>query len=137
MPAWKRVWREGIVPQLPLAGLRALELALAKDDRRLIQKQTTYPPPVPCLKDRLPEGACALGFCGWQADGARTVEEVEEFFAKVCFEADRAVGEAAACRFFLNAYDDWDRETMRRQLAPEVAWAIAEKQRCQSSSSVP
>jgi hypothetical protein len=43
-----------------------------------------------------------VGYCAWQGDGLETVAEVEEFFARVCFEADQVLGEPAACRWFLN-----------------------------------
>ena len=49
-----------------------------------------------------------------------TVAEVEEFFARACFEADQCLGEPAACRWFLNWFDDTPRDEPRRQLLPEV-----------------
>jgi hypothetical protein len=73
------------------------------------------------------EGACALGFCGWQGDHLTTVGEVEEFFAKCCFEADRRLGEPAACRWFLNWFDDTPRKEMRRELLDEIEHTLAER----------
>jgi hypothetical protein len=54
-----------------------------------------------------------------------TVAEVEEFFARVCFEADQRLGEPAACRWFLNWYDEAPRAEMRRLLLAEVNRALA------------
>ena len=73
-----------------------------------------------CVQDWPVEAACALGYCGWQGDGLETVGEVEEFFARACFEADQRLGEPAACRWFLNWFDDTPRDEMRRELLAEV-----------------
>lgn len=56
-----------------------------------------------------------------------TVGEVEEYFAKLCHDADRRLGEQAACRHFLNWFDDASREDMRRELLAEVEWALADR----------
>jgi hypothetical protein len=120
METWRKVWREGMAPQLSDGGLAALGRALEQDDTRLIQQATTTPPPLPCVQDWPVEAACAVGFCGWQGDGLVTVAEVEEFFARACFETDQALGEPAACRWFLNWFDETPREQMRRELLTEV-----------------
>ncbi len=52
--------------------------------------------------------------------GRARVEECEEFFAKSCFDADERLGEKAACRWFLNWFDDTPRDQMRRDLLTEV-----------------
>ena len=89
MESWRKVWREGLAPMLSTKGLQALKLALVRDDERLTQGATTTPPPMQCVLDWPVEGACVVGYCAWQGDGLETVGEVEEFFAKVCFEADQ------------------------------------------------
>jgi hypothetical protein len=127
MEAWRKVWREGVAPQLSTAGLEALRLALTTDDQRLLQGATTTPPPLQCVQEWAVEAACAVGFCGWQGDGLETVAEVEEFFARVCFEADQALGEPASCRWFLNWFDETPREEMRRQLLAEVGRTLAQR----------
>jgi hypothetical protein len=127
MESWRKAWREGFVPQLSTAGLEALRQALATDDARLIQGATTSPPPLQCVQDWPVEACCVLGFCGWQGEGLQTVAEVEEDFARLCFEADQALGEPAACRYFLNWYDDTPRAEMRRELLSEVEQALAER----------
>jgi hypothetical protein len=128
MDSWRIVWRDGFVPVLPTSGLQALRDALVSDDPRLTQGSTTTPPPLLCVQDWLVEAACALGYCGWQGDRLRTVAEVEEFFARVCFEADHRLGEPAACRWFLNWFDDTPRDAMRRELLEEVDLALAARQ---------
>ena len=125
MDRWRNVWRNGFVPTLPTTGLLALREALQSDDPRLTQGSTTTPPPLMCVQDWDVEAACALGFCGWQGDGLGTVGEVEEFFSRVCFEADQRLGEPAACRWFLNWFDDTPRDAMREELIAEVEWALA------------
>ncbi len=127
MESWRLVWHEGFVPGLSTAGLEALREALLTDDPRLIQGSTTMPPPLMCVSDWPVEAACALGYCAWHGNGLETVGEVEEFFARVCFEADQRLGEPAACRWFLNWFDDAPRDEMRRELLAEVEKALVER----------
>ncbi len=127
MEAWRKVWREGLAPQLSTAGLEALRLALASDDPRLLQGATTSPPPLQCVQDWAVEAACVVGFCGWQGDGLETVADVEEFFARVCFETDQVLGEPAACRWFLNWFDETPRDEVRRLMVAEVTRALVQR----------
>jgi hypothetical protein len=120
METWRKVWREGLGPQLSTAGLEALHKALQTDDARLLQGATMSPPPLQCLCDWAVEGACVIGYCGWQGQGLDTVSEVEEFFHQVCFEVDKALSEPAACRWFLNWFDETPRSEVRAQLLVEV-----------------
>src|SRR5437899_12916665 len=113
MESWRKVWRDGFAPILPTAGLEALREALANDDPRLAQGSTTTPPPLMCVQDWPVEAACAVGFCAWQGEGLETAGEVEEFFARACFEADPRIGVPAACRYFLSWFDDTPRLAMR------------------------
>ena len=125
MESWRKVWREGLAPLLSTQGLEALRQALVTDDARLLQGATTTPPPLSCVQDWPVEGACALGYCGWQGDGLETVAEVEEFFARMCFEIDQRLGEPAGCRWFLNWFDETPRAQMRQLLLAEVKRALA------------
>ena len=127
MEAWRKVWRDGLAPLLSTKGLAALKRALERDDERLTQGATTTPPPMQCVLDWPVEGACVVGYSAWQGDGLETVGEVEEFFAKVCFEADQRLGEPAAVRYFLNWFDDTPRDEMRRQLLSEVERGLADR----------
>jgi hypothetical protein len=126
--AWQRCWRDGLAPQLSTPALLALQKALESDDPRLLQGSTTSPPPLQCVQDWPVEGACSLGYCGWQGEGLETVGQVEEFFAHVCFEADQLLGEPAASRWFLNWFDETPRDTMREQLTAEIARVLAQRQ---------
>ncbi len=127
MESWRKVWREGVAPLLSTPALEALQNALASDDARLLQGATTTPPPLQCVQDWPVEAACALGFCGWQGEGLETVAEVEEYFARTCFEIDQRLGEPAACRWFLNWFDETPRNEMRELLLAEVQHALAQR----------
>jgi hypothetical protein len=127
MENWRKVWREGLVSQLSTTGLEALSQALARDDGRLIQQATCNPPPAEIFRDEVVEGACALGFCAWRGEGLETVGEIEAFFIRTCLAADDALGEPAACRHFLNWFDDTPRSDMRRQLLGEVKRALNDR----------
>lgn len=127
MESWRTVWRNGFAPIMPTRGLEALRDALAADDPRLTQGCTTTPPPLMSITDWPCEGACVLGFCGWQGEGLSTVGEVEEFFAKACYDADQRLGEPAECRWFLNWFDDTPRGEMRRDLLVEVERELARR----------
>ena len=127
MESWRMVWREGFAPVLPTEGLRALRDALKCDDGKLTQGATTTPPPLMCVQDWPVEACCAVGFCGWRGESLETVGEVEEFFARACFEADQRLGEPAACRWFLNWFDDTERVEMRAALLEEVERTLSER----------
>jgi hypothetical protein len=68
-----------------------------------------------------------LGYCGWQGEGLETVGEVEEYFARVCYEADCCLEEAGAVRFFLNWFDETPRDAMRAQLLAELNRSLAQR----------
>lgn len=127
MESWRYVWRNGFVPSISTAGLQALKTALETDDPRLTQGSTTTPPPLMAVQDWPCEGACGVGYAGWQGDGLETVGKVEEYFAKLCFEADQRLGEPAACRWFLNWFDDTPRDEMRRELLAEVKESLCQR----------
>lgn len=118
--AWRRAWREGFAPLLSVAALQALKRALIRDDPRLIQGATTSPPPLHVVREWPCEGACGLGYGGWQGEGLETVGEVDQRFAELCLQADQRLGEPAEGRWFLNWFDETPRDEMRRQLLPEV-----------------
>jgi hypothetical protein len=124
MEAWRNVWRKAIVPLAPLEGLIALRKALEDDSPKLLQGVTCQPPPLMCVQDWDCEASDALSFLFWQA-GLDTVGEVGEAFARACFEIDQRLGEPAACRWFLNWWDETPRGTAIENLLPEVDLAIA------------
>jgi len=123
----QHAFRNGIAPQLSTAGLVALRAALASNDPRLLRGACTMPPPLQCVQDWPVERCCPIGFAGWQGEGLTTVAEVEEHFARVCFEADEALGEPAACRWFLNWWDTTPREEARPLLLAEIEAELARR----------
>ncbi len=127
MESWRKVWRDGLAPLISTGGLEALRTALSSDDARLLQGATTTPPPLQCVQDWPVEAACALGYCGWQGEGLESVAEVEEYFARLCFEVDQRLGEPAACRWFLNWFDETPRDEMRNLLLAEVNRTLAQR----------
>jgi hypothetical protein len=125
MKDWRPAWR-AMAALMPIEGLIALRQALIDDSEALLQGATTEPPPLICVQDWACEGACAAGYAFWRA-GHDTVGEVEECFARLCFEADRAMGEPAGVRHFLNWFDETPRDEMRRELLPEVNAEVARR----------
>lgn len=129
METWRRVWRGGVAPSLSYRGLLALKKALLDDDSRLIQGATTTPPPLRCVWDWPTEAACAIAYCGWIGDKvSSTVGDVEEYFAKACFEIDQRLDQPAGCRYFLTWYDETPRAEMIRDLSQEVESSITDKE---------
>lgn len=155
MESWQKVFREGFAPLLTVKNLEDLRRALVEDDPRLIQKATTLPSPLQCVKEWDCEGACLFTFPGvmdmggFQASleelrsaepgtlmsrigsnlGACKVKDAEEFFARMCYEIDKRIGEPAGCRHLLNVYDDLPRDEMRKAMLGEVQFALAERLR--------
>jgi hypothetical protein len=127
MESWRKVWRDGFSPGLSSRGLQALRSALVGDDGRLLQGATTSPPPMAAVQDWPIEACCAIGFCGWQGEGLSTVGQVEEYFARACMECDTRLEEPAACRYFLNFFDETPRDEMRRLLVEEINRELAER----------
>lgn len=119
------VFMNGFVPTLSERSLTALKAACDANDPRLNQGSTTTPPPLMCVQDWPCEAACAIGFCGWRGDDKDTVGEVEEFFAAKCFQADQLLGEPAACRHFLNWFDETPRSECLATLSKWVDTALA------------
>jgi len=128
MNTWQKVWREGLAPRLSTAGLHALRRALVADDDRLLQGETTAPPYLESLQDEAVAAACAVGFCAWQGgEGLFTVAQVNAQFERICWGADVALREPAACRVFLHWFDQTPRKEMRRQLLEEVNRTLDER----------
>ncbi|HMF17365.1 MAG TPA: hypothetical protein VKE98_09175 [Gemmataceae bacterium] len=128
MNTWQKVWREGLAPRLSTSGLHALRRALVADDQRLLQGDTTCPPYLDSLGDEAVQAACALGYCAWKGgDGLFTVSQVNAQFERICWGADVALKEPAACRVFLHWFDKTPRKEMRRQLLEEVNRTLEER----------
>lgn len=131
MESWRYVFRHGFAPVLPLEGLKILKVALETDDRFLLQGRTTFPTQLEDVADdRTCEAGCPIATCGVAEHGGygvATVGQVQDFFAKSCFDADQKLGDPASCRRLLNWIDGTDRDEMRRELLAEVNLAITQK----------
>lgn len=127
MESWRKVWREGFVPQFNKLHLEVILKVLLEDDPKLLQGVTTVPPPLHCVQDWPVEACCVTAYAGWKGNELVTVAEVVEFFSHICYECDMLVGEPAGCRWFLNFYDEAPRDEMRRELLAEVELALAQK----------
>jgi hypothetical protein len=128
MNTWQKVWREGLAPRLSTSGLHALRRALVADDERLLQGDTTCPPYLDSLQDEGVQAACAVGYCAWKGgDGLFTVAQVNAQFERICWGADVALKEPAACRVFLHWFDHTPRKEMRQQLLEEVNRTLDER----------
>lgn len=125
MKPWQRAWRKGFAPNLTREQLTALRDGLAANDQRIIQGATTSPPPLMCVQNWPVEYACVLGFCGWQGNGLETVAEVEEFFARLCYDCDQSLTEDAGCHQFLNWVDETPRAEMVLELLAEVELSLS------------
>jgi len=117
--AAKKVWIEGFQPQFSTSALESLAQALETDDPRLTQGSTTVPPPLLVVADWECEACCPVGWLGVCENGgfgAATVGQVEESFARLCYQADDRMGEPAAVKYFLNAWDDTEHTQARTAL---------------------
>jgi hypothetical protein len=138
MESWRRVLREGFLPQASGPALLLLRLRLqqqARDpltelgnhDCLLLRGTTTCPPALPSLGDWPCEAACPVGTLAL-GDGAVTVEEVQNAFGQMCFNADQCLGEPAACRWMLNWIDEAPWPEVRDGLLAELDREISRRQ---------
>lgn len=129
--SWKKVFHEGFAPSFTIPQLQFLRALVANNQESLIQGGTCVPEPLACVLDFPVESACFVAAAGvYEHDGFghATVEEVENFFARACYECDERLGEPLACRWFLNYFDETPREHLLAELLPELDKAIASKQ---------
>jgi hypothetical protein len=136
--ALRRVWRQGLVPQLSTAGLEGLQRALEQDSPRLMTGGTMFPPPLQCCSDASVERCCPLSYAC--LDGHRpqaaSVELLERRFAEVCMEASDRCGEPVAVRYFLNFVDLEPWALVRAELLSEVNRALLQRQRVHQAAPV-
>ncbi len=137
MESWKRVWREGVAPNLSEKALLALQRGLMTDDPHLLQGATTTPPPLQCVADWPCEGGCLLAYPCWQGEGLSTIREVEEAFAQLCYQADQVLGEPAAVRWLLNWWDESPRQEVFRLLGTEVDLALSQRRKNARTEETP
>ena len=125
---WLRVFVDGFAPNMTDDELNAIRDGLVNNDHRILQGATTDPVPLPCVHDWPCNGSCPVGFAKLGTNPEATVGEVESFFADKCYSCDRILGEPAACRFFLNWWDDTPRDEARLSLLEAVDDALAKRQ---------
>lgn len=125
-----RAWRNGFAPLLPTPGLERLAEALKNAPVReatgtpfgpLVQGVTVFPYASDFFTSghgKPVEACCAVTFTGWQSH-EWTVKEASDYFANVCEQADKALGEGG-CRYFLNWFDDTPFEKVRAELGSEI-----------------
>lgn len=130
MKAWRKFWREGLSPLLGTSALHSLAAALERDDPRLMQNGTTWPPASDVTSLEAVQAACAIGWCAWHDEGLQTVGAVDHRFQQLCQAADERLGERAACRFFLNWFDETPRAEMRQQLLAETLRTLRQRTQC-------
>ncbi len=123
MEPWRRVFREGIAPQLPLGALEALRHGLLKHDPRLRPGATVE-------VGWTPRGtgitqACAIGYGAWKGLQLTTAADIEMFFNEVCDRANQILEDPGACGAFINWFDGHRREFVFPLLLTEVNRAIA------------
>src|SRR5262249_14284745 len=128
MESWRKVWRGGFSPLFFTVGGGGLGGGLENHPTPAPHRSGPPPPPPVSLAEwAAGEAACALVFCAWKGEGLETVGEGEQFFASFCFDADSPLGEPAACRYFLNWFDDTPRTQMRQELLAEVELVLAQR----------
>jgi hypothetical protein len=135
MPATARkVWHDGLAPQLSTPALQALAAGLRTDDKAIIQNATTIPPPLEAIADEPVERVCPLCYALLHGYRLVTIRQVEERFARLCQTAGEALGEYGAVRWLLNWIDETDRATMRRLLLVEVNRTLASRPNATSAA---
>lgn len=119
--SWRHAFRVGFAPQFSVDQLRDLRAALVRDDPKLIQGKTVIPRLCDEVGDAKPVGACGISYIGWHSgEGLSSILAVEDWFGEVCHKADQLLKEPAACRYFLNFFDDTPRDEMRPLLIAEI-----------------
>lgn len=124
MEAWRTTWRKGFAPLFPSEVLEVLAQGLEENDSKLIQGSTCLPLPMPRVAAWDIEAADSVAYGYWRGGLIRTVGDAEELFAQLCFECDDALGEPAACRHFLNWFDETPRGCVVPELLGEVTRAL-------------
>jgi len=127
MELWRKVWRNGLVPQLSTNELLALKHGLETDDPKLVQGITTSPPAIDIFATSQVEFCCGLTYSSWKGENKTTVAEADARYTQLCQNTDELLGEPGVSRFFLNWFDETPRVEMRRQLLTEVVIALSNR----------
>jgi hypothetical protein len=130
---WRKAWRDGICPQLSLAGLRGLAAAL-RTGRGLVQGESAVPATVDgsamdCGSGHLPVSACcAIGYALWRGEGGgQTVAHIEAAVAGLLAKA--ATNLAVRPEEFVRWHDTQPASAVYPALLAEVELAITNRTR--------
>jgi hypothetical protein len=124
--AWRKIWREGLVPQLSTDGLQGLLDALKRNDSRIITGATTEPPAFSAASN-LPIERCdpiIWAMLDGHGPAACTVGLMDEAFARLAIRCSELCGMPRAIGTLLCWIDDQDRETWRTELMREIHLAL-------------
>jgi hypothetical protein len=124
--AWRKVWREGVVPQLSTEGLGCLLDALKRDDPRIVTGCTTIPPALSSCSDLPIESADPIVWALLDGHSPRacTVGLMDEAFARLAIRCSELCGMPRAIGTLLCWLDEQDRQTWRTELIKEVTAAL-------------
>jgi hypothetical protein len=128
MEPWRKVWREGLSPLLSPRALLALKTALETDDPALIQRQTTQPSEIEASAETLCEGACLIGFTGWKGEGLLHVDDVAEYFSRMCCAVGVLLGDPGGVHYLIHWWDITPRDEARLALLAEVERSLQIKE---------
>lgn len=114
----RKVWVEGIQPQLSDGNLLALARGLAGNDERIIPRAICEPPALSLMQDWPVERADPIAFAYWQGDraGSATVGEIEDDWVECILTADETLGLVLSTTHFLTWLEEVPRDQWRRFL---------------------
>lgn len=113
-------WQQKIMPHIPARHLRELLRGLEADDPRLIQGGV-HEPGVALGDDQPCEGACAMSYGAWLADGLSTIGHVGQHWSDLaCRVRLEAEDMGHALNEFLHFYD----RRPRAEVVPALAAAV-------------
>ena len=120
---WRRVWRNGIAPQLSGRQLYALHTALKINSGTLTQ-ETVVAPLVSLDEYAEVEQCCPSAFPGLMA-GCTSVYELFMWWKTLCNRCDLYIAEKGTMAQYLNWESVTPRDVMRRELLAECTLALA------------
>lgn len=117
---WRDVWSAACT-YFTTKGLEALKASLEGGGKDIVQQLTVLPSSYRLFGKLLPEKACPIAYCGWQGGiGIEVVDELEMFFAQICFDLETVFNEPCVIRYFLKWFDNAPREEAIKLLLAEV-----------------
>lgn len=116
---WRKVWREGIAPQMETTGLHELKVALGLDLDELIQgsailEETGQDPLAPIT------GCNPVVYPFWLCGHCATIDQGWARFTEVSFQADQNLATLGCMATFLKFWDENERSLAFSELQSEV-----------------